>query len=453
MQSPHDYIDQNLERFRAELLDWLRIPSISARPEYASDVRRAAEWASRSLADAGLNASVEETAGNSVVIGEWRGAGESAPTVLIYGHYDVQPAEPLELWTSPPFEPQIRDGRVYARGAVDDKGQCFLHVKAIEAHLRTRGRLPVNVVVLIEGEEEVGSGNLLPFVRDNASRLRADAVVISDTSMIAPNVPTIGASLRGLVYTEIIVDGPAHDLHSGTYGGTVMNPATALARIIATFHDDDGRVAVDGFYDAVDPDEEYRRLIRGLPFDEATYLAETGAPALAGEAGYSTLERLWLRPTLEVNGLVSGYTGEGPKTVLPSRALAKVSCRIVPNQDADTIAELLRAHVHRHVPPGVEVSVRVLQGGQPWRARFDTPLYAAAARALERAFGKAPVYAGEGGSIPIVPAFEEVLGAPVLLMGFALPGSNTHAPDEWMSLDNFDRGLHAAAALLDEIGH
>lgn len=451
MAELHDYIDRNLERFHTELAEWLRIPSISARREHAGDVRAAAEWARARLADAGLEASIHETDGHPIVLGEWRHAGPEAPTVLIYGHYDVQPAEPLELWTTPPFEPAIRDGRIYARGAIDDKGQCFMHIKALEAHLATRGRLPVNVVVLIEGEEEVGSHNLLPFVRRHADRLRCDAVVISDTGMVAPGVPTIGASLRGLVFVEVEVTGPAHDLHSGTYGGSVMNPATALARIVASCHDDTGRVAVEGFYDDVDPDEEYRTRIRELPFDEATFLADTGAPALFGEAGYTTYERLWLRPTLEVNGLVSGYIGEGPKTVLPSRALAKLSCRLVPRQRSQRIVELLRAHVERHAPPGVTVEVRELQGGEPWRARFDSPLFGAVSRALERAFGRPPVLAGEGGSIPIVPAFEEVLGAPVLLMGFALPGCNMHAPDEWMSLENFERGLHAAASLLDEL--
>ncbi|MBX6363616.1 MAG: dipeptidase [Gemmatimonadetes bacterium] len=445
------YIDENLPRFREELFEFLGIPSVSARSERKADVRRAAAWLADRMRAAGLDAAIEETAGHPVVLGEWRGAGPDAPTVLIYGHYDVQPAEPLELWTSPPFEPTIRDGRIYARGAVDDKGQLFLHVKAIEAHMRTTGRLPVNVVVVAEGEEEVGSENLVPFLEANAARLRADAIVVSDSSMVAPGVPTIGASLRGISYFQIDVRGPAQDLHSGSYGGAVMNPATALARITASFHDADGRIQIPGFYDDVRPPEEMREQIARVPFSEEAFREETGSPALFGEKGFGTLERLWVRPTCEVNGLLSGYTGEGSKTVLPSTAMAKVSCRLVPDQDPARIAELFIAHVRRVAPPGVVVDVRELHSGKPWRARLEGPLHEAGARALEHAFGRAPVLAGEGGSIPIVSDFERVLGAPVLLMGFGLPGENAHAPDEWMSLENFEKGTHAAAALLSEL--
>src|SRR5690606_423807 len=345
---------------------------------------------------------------------------------LISGHDDVQPVEPLDLWTAPPFEPAVRDGRIYARGSVDDKGQLYLHVKAMEAHFRTAGRLPVNVVMIVEGEEEIGSPNLMPFVEQHADRLRADYVVISDTMMFAPGVPTIGASLRGLAYFQVEVRGPAQDLHSGSYGGAVINPATALARILASLHDADWHVTIPGFYDSVVTDPAFLAQIRTLPFDDDTFRKETGSPALGGEAGYSTLERLWVRPTVEVNGMLSGYTGEGPKTVLPSFAMAKVSCRLVPDQDPDVIAELFRKHVQAVAPEGVEVEVKVMQGGHPWRARLEGPLYEAAARALERAFGRPPVFAGEGGSIPIVPDFERILGAPVLLMGFALPGANAH---------------------------
>jgi acetylornithine deacetylase/succinyl-diaminopimelate desuccinylase-like protein len=363
----------------------------------------------------------------------------------------VQPPEPLELWTSPPFEPEVRDGRIYARGSVDDKGQLYLHIKAIEAHLRTNDRLPVNVIVLAEGEEEVGSPNLLPFIEANAERLRADGIVISDSAMFAPGVPTIDVSLRGISYLQIDVEGPTTDLHSGSYGGAVINPATALARIIASFHDEDGRVTIEGFYDEVDPAPEYREQIRQLPFEDEAFREETGAPALGGEKGYSTLERLWIRPTLEVNGLLSGYTGEGSKTVLPSKAMAKVSCRLVPNQHPNRIAELVQAHVERVAPEGIRITVQNLHGGEPWRASLEGPLHDAAARALERAFGRAPVHGGTGGSIPIVPAFERVLGAPALLMGFGLPGENAHAPDEWMSVENFEKGTHASAAFLTEL--
>ena len=451
MSNPHEYIDANRERFLQELFDFLRIPSVSARSEHAADTRAAADWLAERMREQGLDVSTHETAGHPIVLGEWRGAGEGAPTVLVYGHYDVQPAEPLELWTSAPFEPALRDGRIYARGSVDDKGQLYLHVKALEAHLRTAGRLPVNVVVVAEGEEEVGSAHLMPFVEQHAQRLAADAIVISDTSMVGPGVPTIGASLRGLAYFEVHVTGPGKDLHSGSYGGAVINPATALARIIASFHDERWHVRIPGFYDDVNAAAEFREQIRTLPFAAEAFREETGAPALAGEEGYETFERLWIRPTCEVNGLLSGYTGEGSKTVLPSRAMAKVSCRLVPDQDPARIAELVRAHVRRNTPEGVHVEVRELHGGKPWRARLEGPLYDAAARALERAWQRKPVFAGEGGSIPIVPEFERVLRAPALLMGFGLPGENAHAPDEWMSVENFEKGTHAAAALLSEI--
>lgn len=452
MSDVHAYIDTNLPRFREELNDFLRIPSVSARSEHRPDMRRAAEWLAERMRDAGLEVSIEATPGHPIVLGEWRGAGEGAPTVLIYGHYDVQPAEPLELWTSPPFEPTVRAGRIYARGSVDDKGQLYLHVKAIEAHLRTAGRLPVNVVVLAEGEEEVGSENLMPFVEAHAERLAADYIVISDTTMVGPGIPTIGTSLRGLVYFEIEVEGPAQDLHSGMYGGAVINPATALARIIASFHDDDWHATIPGFYDDVHTPAAVQEQIARVPFDEAGFQADTGAEVLAGEAGYSTLERLWTRPTVEVNGLISGYTGEGAKTVLPSRAMAKVSCRLAPDQDPEVIQRLFKAHVERVAPAGVRVEVRYLHGGEAWRANTEGPLYEAAARSLEQAFGRPTVFAGEGGSIPIVPAFERVLDAPVLLMGFGLPGENAHAPDEWMSVENFDKGTHAAAELLTQLG-
>jgi acetylornithine deacetylase/succinyl-diaminopimelate desuccinylase-like protein len=452
MADVHGYIEQNLTRFRSELFDFLRIPSVSARSEHQGDVRRAAEWLSAQCGSAGLSSSIHSTPGHPIVVAEWREAGPAAPTILIYGHYDVQPVEPLNLWTSPPFEPTVRDGRIYSRGSVDDKGQLHLHVKAIEAHMRTNGRLPVNVVVIAEGEEEVGSANLMPFVRQNMDRLKCNAVVISDTTMIGPGLPTIGISLRGMTYLEVRVHGPGQDLHSGSYGGAVLNPATALGRIIASFHDENWHIQVPGFYDDVDTAEDFRAKIRELPpFDESGFLKETGAQAAVGEKGYSTLERIWIRPTVEINGLLSGYTGEGSKTVLPAHAMAKVSCRLVPNQDPDKIAALMEKHIRAVAPKGARVEVELLHGGRPWRARTQGPLYDAASAALQKAFGKQPVYAGEGGSIPIVPEFEEALNAPALLMGFGLPGENAHAPDEWMSVENLEKGTHAAAALLDEV--
>jgi acetylornithine deacetylase/succinyl-diaminopimelate desuccinylase-like protein len=447
------YLDANAARIRDELFDFLRIPSVSARSEHAGDMRRAAEWLRTSLADAGLRAEVIDTAGHPVVLGEWRDAGPGRPTVLVYGHYDVQPAEPLELWESPPFEPTVRDGKLFARGSVDDKGQLFLHVKAIEAHLRVRGTLPVNVIVLAEGEEEVGSAHLEAFVRTHRERLACDAVVISDSTMFAPGQPSILSSLRGLAYCQIDVQGPAGDLHSGMYGGAVVNPAMALARILATFHDDQGRVAIPGFYDTVRPfPDAVRAGMRDLPFDEEAFRHEVGPPALGGEAGYTVLERLWTRPTCEINGLLSGYTGEGAKTVLPAKAMAKVSCRLVPDQDPDEIARLVRAHVERVAPAGVTVTVDFLHGGRPWRADLAGPIYDAARRALADAFGREPVIVGEGGSIPVVGDFERILGAPVLLVGFGLPGENAHAPNEWIAVENFELGTRAMAALYAEYG-
>ncbi|HUG00458.1 MAG TPA: dipeptidase, partial [Longimicrobiales bacterium] len=433
MNAVHDYIDQHMARFRDELDAFLRIPSVSARREHDDDTRRAAEWLADRMRDAGLTVTLHETPGHPIVVGSHHGAGD-APTLLVYGHYDVQPPEPLELWTSPPFEPEERDGRIYARGSVDDKGQLYLHVKAIEAHLRGGGSLPVNVIVLAEGEEEVGSANLMPFVDEHADRLDADWIVISDSTMYRPGMPSIGASLRGIAYFQVDVRGPAGDLHSGSYGGAVVNPANALARIIASMHDDQGRVAIAGFYDDVDTPEAYRKQIASLPFDDEEFRAEVGAPTLGGEAGRTTLERIWIRPTLDVNGLLSGYTGEGSKTVLPSKAMAKVSCRLVPGQDPERIRDLFAAHVERVTPPGVTVEISFLHGGRPWLATLEGPLVDAASRALESAFGRAPVFAGEGGSIPIVDEFERVLGARALLMGFGLPGENAHAPDEWISV-------------------
>ncbi|MEP6621581.1 MAG: dipeptidase [bacterium] len=446
------YLTANDERIRGELFDFLRIPSVSARKEHDADTARAAEWTAQSLRDAGLQATVHRTPGHPVVVGEWRGAPPGAPTVLIYGHYDVQPAEPLELWTSPAFDPTVRDGRLYARGSVDDKGQLFLHVKALEAHLKVRGKLPVNVIVVAEGEEEVGSEHLAAFIEEHATMLKCDSVVISDSAMFAPGLPSVLSSLRGLAYFEINVQGPAQDLHSGSYGGAVVNPAMALARILATLHDAEGRITIPGFYDAVDEwPAAVRAQMRSLPFDDEHFRAEAGSPALGGEKGYTVLERLWTRPTCEVNGLLSGYTGEGAKTVLPARAMAKVSCRLVPDQDPVEIERLMKAHVASVAPAGVTVTVTHLHGGRPWRAELNGPLFDAARRALAAAFGREPVITGEGGSIPVVGDFGRILGVPVLLVGFGLPGENAHAPDEWMSIENFTTGMRAIATLWDEL--
>jgi acetylornithine deacetylase/succinyl-diaminopimelate desuccinylase-like protein len=446
------FIENERARFRDELFEFLRIPSVSARSEHDGDTRRTADWLAGQLRAAGLDVEVLETPRHPVVLAEWRGAGKDAPTVLIYGHYDVQPPEPLDEWTSPPFEPQVRDGRIYARGSADDKGQVLMHVKALEAHLRTAGKLPVNVVVLAEGEEEIGSPNLLPFVEQWKDRLACDAVVISDSAMFDEGMPSLLFSLRGLAYFEIHVESAKTDLHSGSYGGAVPNPAMQLARILASLHDAKGRIAIPGFYDdVVEWDKATRESIRGLPFDEEDFRKSVGAPGLDGEAGYSVLERLWIRPTCEVNGLLSGYTGEGAKTVLPARAMAKVSFRLVPDQDPARVAELLGAHLKEVAPNTVKVRLVELHGGRPWRADPAGPLFDAAGRALEAEFGKAPVLTGEGGSIPIVGDFERILGARALLVGFALPGANAHAPDEWLSVENFEKGTVVLARLYEEL--
>ncbi|HUP90338.1 MAG TPA: dipeptidase [Longimicrobiales bacterium] len=447
----HKYIDQNKQRFQDELFEFLRIPSVSAKADHKADVLKAAQWVESRAKEIGMKVKLHETKGHPIVVAEWREAGANAPTILIYGHYDVQPEEPVELWESPPFEPTIRDGKIYARGSVDDKGQLYLHLKALESHLKANGKLPVNVIVVAEGEEEVGSENLMPFVEQHKDELKCDAIVISDSAMHSANQPSLDASLRGLSYLEVWVDGPAQDLHSGVYGGGVMNPATALARIIASFHDENGRVQVEGFYDDVDEAKVFRAALAKLPWDDADFTKETGSPELFGEKGFTTLERVLVRPTVEINGLLSGYTGEGAKTVLPARAMAKVSCRLVANQDPHKIAELVKKHIAKHTPKGVSVKAEYLHGGNAWMANVQGPLYEAGAAALEKAFGVKPVFGGSGGSIPIVPEFEKVLKAPAMLMGFGLPGENAHAPNEWMSVRNYEQGVHAAAEVLDQL--
>lgn len=442
----------SLDRFREELFDFLRIPSVSARSEHDADTRQAGAWVVARMEAAGLDAELLETGGHPVALGSWQGAGPDAPTVLIYGHYDVQPAEPLELWTSPPFEPELREGRIWARGAADDKGQLFLHLAALDVLLNTRGRLPVNVVLLAEGEEEVGSPNLLPFVERWRERLAADAVVISDSAMFAEGLPSLLFSLRGLAYTEIRVRGAASDLHSGAYGGAVPNPATELARILASLHDETGRITLSGFYDDVVAwDEETRAGVATLPFDDEAFRQGVGVAGLSGEGGYGTLERLWMRPTCEVNGLLSGYTGEGAKTVLPAEAMAKVSFRLVPDQDPARVVDQLRTHVAGVASPAVVVEVVELHGGRPWRARPEGRFFEAARDALTEAFGVEPVLTGEGGTIPIVTEFERILGARAILLGFALPGANMHAPDEWFPEAHLEKGIETILGFYDRL--
>ena len=446
------YLSDHADRFVEELKALLRIPSVSTESEYAPRVAECADAVAAQLRDAGVDdVEVVPTDGNPIVVGA-HVTDPDAPTVLIYGHYDVQPVDPVELWDSPPFEPTERDGRLYARGAIDDKGQVHLHVKALEARLRTAAGLPVNVKLVIEGEEEVGSTHLAAFLADHADRLACDAVIVSDTGMLAPGVPTIATGLRGLAYLEVHVRGPKGDLHSGEYGGAVVNPANALAQIIAGLKDEAGRVTIPGFYDDVRPiTEADRERIAALPHSEDDLLAETGAPALGGEAGYSALERIGFRPTLDVNGLLSGFTGEGSKTVLPAKAMAKISMRLVPDQDPKEIERRFTEHVKRLAPPGVTVDVKPHHGGLPWAADPAHPLFDAAAAALQETFGREPVFVREGGSIPIIPLFERTFGAPVLLLGFGLPGSNLHAPNEWIDLGTYHRGIATVARLYDEV--
>jgi acetylornithine deacetylase/succinyl-diaminopimelate desuccinylase-like protein len=404
------------------------------------------------MARLGIEARIVPTAGHPVVFGEWLGAGAAAPTILVYGHYDVQPVDPLELWTSPPFEPEVRAGSLYARGAVDDKGQVWLHLKAFEAW-RKAGGPPVNVKIIFEGEEEVGSKHLSAFLEAERDRLRADAVVVSDSPMFGKGVPSICYGLRGLAYLQVDVEGPSVDLHSGSFGGAVLNPANALARLIASLQDPGGKVLVPGFYDRV------RRLTarerantRRLPFRTKEWLASAGNPrAPWGEREFHVLERIWARPTLEVNGIWGGYQGEGAKTIIPSRAGAKISMRLVPDQTPEEIARKFTAYVTKIAPREVKVTVTDLHGGSAFLAPVDDPAFRATERALERAFGHKPVLTREGGSIPFTATIQAALRCPVILMGFGLPDENSHAPNERLDLENYQKGILSAVYLYEEL--
>ena len=447
-----DFIQTNRDRYVSELGALLAIPSISALPAHAGDVRRCAEWLGDEMRRVGLeNVRLIETPGQPVVYGDWLHAAD-APTILFYGHYDVQPVDPVELWESPPFEATVRDGEIYARGAADDKGQVFMHLKAIEAHLRQTSRLPVNIKLILEGEEEVGSKHLDAFVAENQALLAADVVVVSDSAMFERGIPSICYSLRGLVYYQIDLRGTTSDLHSGVFGGAVANPAMVLAQILAQMKDKSGRVKIPGFYDDVLPlSDEERQAWQALPFNEKRYRKDLGAPKLFGESGYSVLERVWARPTFEVNGLLSGFTGEGAKTVIPATAMAKISMRLVPNQDPARIGELFEAYVRKVAPKTVEVTVTPMHGGRPWITSYDHAYIQAAGRAIEQGFGKAPVFCRDGGSIPVISTFQQQLGLPAVLFGVGLPDENAHAPNERLDLGNFHNGIVASACLYDEI--
>lgn len=453
MTAIDDYVRSHREAFEEELFDFLRIPSISTDSRHAQDVRRCAEWVAERARETGLSdVELVETPGHPIVLGEHH-VDDDAPTVLVYGHYDVQPADPEELWDAPPFEPTVRGDRVYARGATDNKGQIHMHLKALEACGSAAGRLPVNVKLLVEGEEEIGSVNVEAFLVEHRDRLACDAVILSDTGMFEKGLPTVTTGLRGLVYFEVRFQGPASDLHSGVYGGSVANPANALATVIGQLKDDRNRVTVPGFYDDVRPiSDRDRENMERLPFDETDYLEEVGASELAGEKGFSTLERVWFRPTLDVNGLLSGFTGEGAKTVLPATAMAKVSMRLVPDQDPHAVSEAFDAYVRELAPRGVKVETTLFNEGLPWAVDPGGPLFDLAGEALEAAFGREPVFIREGGSIPIVALFADTLGAPVAPIGFALPGCNLHAPNEWLDLDVYHDGIEALARLYALLG-
>jgi acetylornithine deacetylase/succinyl-diaminopimelate desuccinylase-like protein len=452
MNSVIDFIHSNRDRFLDELKEYLAIPSVSSLPEHKDDVRRCAEWTANEMKRVGLqNVELIETPGHPIVYGDWLDAPR-APTILFYGHYDVQPVDPLALWTTPPFEATVRDGEIYARGAADDKGQVFMHFKAIEAHISQAGRLPVNIKILLEGEEEVGSTNLDDFVRAEKKRLEADVVVISDSAMFDRGVPSMCYGLRGIAYFQIDVRGSASDLHSGSFGGALANPAMVLAQVLAQMKDKSGRIKIPGFYDDVRPlTDAEREEFAKLPFNEKRYRKELGVPKLFGEKGYATLERVWARPTFEVNGLLSGFTGEGAKTVLPAVAMAKVSMRLVPDQDPKKVADLFEAYLTKVTPKTVELKLTRMHGGKPWMTEPTGEFVQAAARAIERGFGRRPVLVREGGSIPVVSTFQEELGLPSVLFGVGLPDENAHAPNEKLDLENFHNGIIASAYLYEEI--
>jgi acetylornithine deacetylase/succinyl-diaminopimelate desuccinylase-like protein len=451
MDRVDSYIETHGGEFEEQLKALIRIPSVSCQPDHDADTRRAASFVRDDLASMGLDSELIETARHPLVYAEWSGAA-GAPTILIYGHYDVQPPEPLEPWLSPPFEPTVKNGNLYARGATDDKGQMFTHLKAVEAWLKTSRRLPVNVKFLIEGEEEVGGASLEAYVAQNQERLKCDYAVISDTSQFAPGLPAITYGLKGLAYFELMIEGANRDLHSGTYGGAVANPLNALATILASLKGPDGKIKIAGFYDSVRPLADWERAeFAKLPFSEAEFQADLGVSSLEGEAGYTTLERKWARPTCDINGLYGGYAGPGPKTVLPCKAGAKLSFRLVPNQDPKTVDQQFRDHVARVCPPGVSSKVITHHGAPAVLVNVDTPGVHAAQRAIEAGFGTKPVFMREGGSIPVVGLIKEQLGVDTLLLGWGQTDDNLHGPNEKFCLADFHRGIKASAHLLQEL--
>lgn len=437
----NNYIETNKQRFMDELFDWLRIPSVSADSKYKNDVKRAAEYLAEKFKAAGAeNVSIEPTAGNPIVYAD-KIFDASLPTILVYGHYDVQPSDPDNLWTTPAFEPAIRDGKIFARGSCDDKGQVYMHVKAFETMMQTN-TLPCNVKFMIEGEEEVGSANLGIYCQENKDKLKADIVLISDTAMISLDTPSLDTGLRGLSYVQVEVTGPNHDLHSGVYGGAVANPINVLCTMIASLHDEKRHITIPGFYDKVlQLTNEERVALNKAPFNIEDYKKELGIDEVMGEDSYTTLERTGVRPTLDVNGIWGGYIGEGSKTVLPSKAFAKISMRLVPNQRSGEITELFTKHFLSIAPKSVKVKVEAHHGGEPVVTPTDSHAYKAAARAIKETFGKEPIPTRGGGSIPIVALFENVLGLKSILMGFGLDSDDIHSPDEHYGVENFYKGI------------
>jgi acetylornithine deacetylase/succinyl-diaminopimelate desuccinylase-like protein len=451
MENILSYIGSNHDRYLAELKELLAIPSVSSQTERRPEMRRTAEWLKNHMINIGLqNGQVVETEGHPIVYADWLGAA-GKPTILVYGHYDVESEDPVSEWKSPPYEAVERDGNLYGRGTADDKGQIFIHLKAVEAFLKNDGALPVNIKIIFEGEEEIGSEHLPQFITSHKELLKADVVVISDTDIFAKGVPSITYGLRGLAYMEVEVTGPNSDLHSGSFGGSLHNPIQALAEMIASLHDKNGRITVKGMYDDVRPlTKAERTAFKKLPWSDARYAKSLGLKQLYGEKGFTTLERLWARPTLECNGIWGGYTGEGAKTVLPSKAFAKISMRIVPDQTSAKIAKLLEKHLKRIAPKSVRVKVRDLHGGEPAMTPIDSPGVKTAMAALEKGFGKKPLYQRDGGSIPIVVDFKKLLGIDSVLLGFGVPDENAHAPNEFINLDNFFAGIKTVAHYYNE---
>jgi len=437
-----------------ELFAFLSFPSVSTDSKHKADVLACAGWLMEKLSGMGLETTLHDTPGHPIVIAKNQHSPDKK-TVLIYGHYDVQPADPLNLWDSPPFAPEIRDGKIWARGATDNKGQMFAHVLGIEKTLAEKGELPVNIILLFEGEEEIGSPNLAPFLEAHKADLACDIIAISDTGMVAPNTGTLGYGLRGIACAEVKITGPARDLHSGLFGGAVANPATAAARLVASLHLPDGTVAIDGFYDAVRPLEAWERemwaKVPGVKDDD--FLKVTGSPALFGEPGYTSAERTWARPTAEVNGIGGGYQGEGSKTVLPAEAFVKFSLRLVPDHDPQTVLAQLKTHLEKHCPPGVNLEVILGHDGKPYACDPHSNFGKAAQRALKRTFPGEPMLIREGGSIPIVQAFRDILGVDTLLLGLALADAQIHSPNENFPIENFEAGIKLNQALLEELAN